>query len=159
MNQPFSSRNQPFSTQSQPPQNPLQANLPQPQQEVPDVPPPKTHGTRFLDLVEAVKPHINEITVEDLQQWIADGKPVHVIDVREPIETHKGVIGDPIRIPRGVLEVQIERAVPDVTETIVLYCAGGNRSALAAESLGKMGYTSVYSMIGGFRAWAQSLQP
>lgn len=108
-------------------------------------------GQRFQDLVAEVKPHIQEIDNTTLKQWLAEDKQFILIDTREPQETAQGVIGDSLTIPRGVLELQIDSVVPDQDDTVVLYCGGGNRSALAAHMIQKMGYENVYSLAGGYK--------
>jgi rhodanese-related sulfurtransferase len=82
-----------------------------------------------------------------------------LIDVRDAEEFSAGHPVGAIHANRGTLEGKIEDIAPDVTSSIVLSCAGGNRSALAAESLWKMGYTHVASLIGGYRAWTQAGEP
>ena len=80
---------------------------------------------------------------------------VVLVDIREPNETNLGRIPDAYVIPRGVLEQNIER-VASRGQPLVLYCASGNRSALAAVSLREMGYADVASMSGGFRGWVEA---
>ena len=82
-----------------------------------------------------------------------------VIDVREHDEYAAGALAGATWIPRGRLEMEIEAAVPDRSAAIVLYCAGGNRSALAARSLAELGYRNVQSLAGGFTAWKRSGKP
>ena len=79
---------------------------------------------------------------------------VTLIDVREQDEYRGGHIPRALGIGRGILEYHIADVVPDLNREIVLYCRGGNRSALAADSLQQMGYTNVHSMDGGFREWS-----
>ncbi|MBC7976209.1 MAG: molybdopterin-synthase adenylyltransferase MoeB [Myxococcales bacterium] len=79
-----------------------------------------------------------------------------VIDVREPDEHVQGMIPGTVYIPRGFLELRIEASVPDRATPIVVYCAGGTRSVLAARSLGELGYTNVRSLAGGFTAWKRN---
>ena len=78
-----------------------------------------------------------------------------MIDLREREELAKGAIPSARHIPRGLLEGRIEDIAPNPSTPIVLYCAGGNRSALAADNLGKMGYTRVRSLAGGYGAWVK----
>lgn len=106
------------------------------------------------ELIAEAKKRIKEVRVADVKQMRARKDPVTIIDVREPNEWALGRIPGAMHLPRGVLETKIEAAVPRERQ-IVLYCAGGNRSALAADSLQQMGYDKVSSMAGGWTAWAQ----
>jgi adenylyltransferase/sulfurtransferase len=76
-----------------------------------------------------------------------------LIDIREQDEVDQGMVAGAIHIPRGYLELRIEQAVPDRETPVVLYCAGGSRSLLAAKALQALGYTNVSSLEGGFNAW------
>src|ERR1700716_1029778 len=107
----------------------------------------------YRDMLKAVKTRIREVDVRQLDaSRDGAGKPV-VIDVREQDEVEQGVIPGAIHIPRGYLESRVEQYVPDLKTPVVAYCAGGNRSAFAAETLQQMGYTNVTSLKGGFGAW------
>ena len=105
------------------------------------------------DYVNQVKKNIKEISVQELKQKMDKGSSSLVIDVREPDETQNGVLPEAQVIPRGFLELKIENLEPNREREIVLYCAGGNRSALAAKSLNDLGYKHVSSMQGGYAAW------
>ena len=107
------------------------------------------------ELFAEAKQRITEVTPQQVREMRARGEDVALIDVREPNEWNLGHIPGATHIPRGVLESSIEPRVPRERK-VVLYCASGNRSALAAESLGLMGYRDVSSMAGGFRGWAES---
>lgn len=111
------------------------------------------HSPGFERLCEAARKNVVEVTAEDVKARLGDG--LHLVDVREESEYAAGHLPGAKGIGRGILERDIERAYPDATTEIVLYCGGGYRSALAAESLGKMGYTNVKSMIGGWRGWTE----
>ena len=111
------------------------------------------HAPRFLQLVESVKPGIRECTINDIQERLQRGERFLLLDVREESEFAAGHLPTARWLGRGILERDIESVVPDTSTEIVLYCGGGFRSALAADSLQKMGYTNVISMDGGFRAW------
>jgi len=115
---------------------------------------------RFKKLVAEAKGRIREITVAELTSLAASAatKPV-LIDVRETEEFVAGHAPGALHLSRGTLEGKIEAVVPDVTTAVVLSCASGNRSAFAAESLQKMGYTNVASLIGGFGAWLKAGLP
>ena len=105
-------------------------------------------------LLDKVKADIAEVTVAQVEADLKAGKPVHVVDVRERDEVMDGYIPGAELIPRGFLELNVEEDVTmDRDAEIVLYCAGGNRSALAARDLAFMGYSNVKSMIGGFKGW------
>ncbi|MDF2440276.1 MAG: hypothetical protein JWN98_1260 [Abditibacteriota bacterium] len=117
----------------------------------------------FQQLADEAKAHITEITPTEVAQKLReqplDASPDEeqwvLIDVRENDEFRAGHIPQARGIGRGVLEYHIAEVVPDTETPIVLYCRGGNRSALAAHSLQQMGYTNVISMSGGFREWTQ----
>ncbi|MBT4977385.1 MAG: molybdopterin-synthase adenylyltransferase MoeB [Gemmatimonadetes bacterium] len=105
-------------------------------------------------LLNQVKAEIAEVSAAQVQEDLKAGKAIHIVDVREREEVMDGYIPDAEMIPRGFLELNIEEDVTmDRDAEIVLYCAGGNRSALAARDLTFMGYTNVKSMIGGFKGW------
>ena len=105
-------------------------------------------------LLNQVKAEIAEVSAAQVQEDLKAGKAIYIVDVREREEVMDGYIPDAEMIPRGFLELNIEEDVTmDRDAEIVLYCAGGNRSALAARDLTFMGYTNVKSMIGGFKGW------
>jgi rhodanese-related sulfurtransferase len=107
---------------------------------------------RYQKLVADAKRNITEIRPTDAAEKMKSSDVV-VIDVREKDEWAEGYIPDAIHLSRGTIEVDIEEKVSDVNTTVILHCGGGGRSALAAESLQKMGYKNVRSMAGGFKAW------
>lgn len=109
--------------------------------------------TRFQRLVEEAKARIVEVTPDDLRTELSLGGRLLLIDIREAEEHARGAIAGACHVPRGVLEGRIEQLAPDLAAPIVLYCAGGNRSALSADSLRRMGYSRVRSLAGGFGAW------
>lgn len=117
------------------------------------------HSPRFLQLVNGVRVNIRECTVHDVQARLARGDKFLLIDVREDHEWAQGHIPGAVHLGKGIIERDIESLVPDTESEIVLYCGGGYRSALAAEALQKMGYTSVVSMDGGFRGWKEAGYP
>ncbi len=117
------------------------------------------HAPGFLKLVEAVRPTIREVSVEEVRALQASGAPFHFVDVREDDEWRAGYCEGAVHLGRGVLERDVEGVITDLDAHVVLYCGGGFRSALAAESLGKMGYTNVWSMAGGIRAWRDAQLP
>jgi molybdopterin/thiamine biosynthesis adenylyltransferase/rhodanese-related sulfurtransferase len=104
-------------------------------------------------LVALAKQQISEITAQELSAHLANGNGLTVVDVRERDEFVQGHIPGAIFIPRGYLELQIEQHQPDRDKPVVVYCAGGVRSALAARNLKEMGYANTISLIGGFNGW------
>ena len=126
----------------------------------------------FAGYLKEIKGKIRETDVEAVLELVAarnghgcggvgnggNGAPT-LIDVREKDEWMEGFIPGAQWIPRGFLELRIEDKVPDRGHPVVLYCAGGNRSALAAHALGVLGYTNVASMAGGFTAWKRAGHP
>jgi rhodanese-related sulfurtransferase len=115
--------------------------------------PAKPANPGFRALVAEANTHIKHIDAKELGRMIADHAEYVLIDVRETEEWTAGHAAGARHIGRGVLEARIEAAVPERDKRIVLYCAGGNRSALAAESLQRMGYSNVYSLDGGMAAY------
>lgn len=111
----------------------------------------------YRDLLEQVKSRISEVDAVGAQTLIDSGAVA--VDVREADEVAQGMVPGATAIPRGFLEARIEDAVRDREAPIVLYCAGGARSAFATESLHQLGYTNVVSMIGGFGAWKSAGLP
>lgn len=118
----------------------------------------KNHGVRFLKLVDSVRPGIKECTVQDIINRRARGDSFVMVDVREESEFNASRIPGAKHLGKGVIERDIEEAVPDQSAPLVLYCGGGYRSALAAQNLQLMGYTNVISMDGGFSGWKNSGQ-
>ena len=106
----------------------------------------------FRDLLAQAKSQIVEIDTAAAQKRIEEGNVV-VLDVREPDEYEQGALPNALHIPRGHLEAQIEGRAVDRDQTIVVYCAGGVRSAFAAQTLQELGYTDVLSVAGGFGKW------
>jgi rhodanese-related sulfurtransferase len=117
------------------------------------------HAPRFLEVVNEARKQIRETSVQDVKRRMDTKEKFILVDTREDSEWQHGHIPGAIHIGRGVLERDIERLIPDPASDITLYCGGGYRSALAAESLKKMGYTNVISMDGGWQAWVQSSYP
>ncbi|KFZ28840.1 sulfurtransferase [Pseudidiomarina atlantica] len=119
------------------------------------------------ELCATAKANVKEVDVEQLQAAIAEG--ARVIDVREPAEYAAGHIRQAVNMPRGVLEMQLNQH-PDVAgyddalqriaeQPLYLICRSGGRSALAAESLERMGFTNVFSVDGGMQAWEEKKYP
>jgi rhodanese-related sulfurtransferase len=120
---------------------------------------PKHHNPGFLALVDDAKSRIRQITIEDLKRMLASREQFPLVDVREESEWAVGHAARAIHLGKGIIERDIETAVPDKQSKIVLYCGGGFRSALSADALQKMGYTNVISLDGGWRAYKDSGLP
>lgn len=117
------------------------------------------HSPGFLKLVEEAKKKIVECSIAEAKATLDAGAAVHFIDVREDQEFGLDHAARARHIGRGVLERDVEALIPDKGAGIILYCGGGFRSALAADSLRKMGYTNVRSMTGGIKAWREAGYP
>jgi len=105
------------------------------------------------DLIEEAKQQIEEVTPEQVRDMQARNERVVYLDVREPNEWNLGRIPHAIHLPRGNLETKVEGII-DRKQKVVIYCARGNRSALAALTMKQMGYENVASMARGFVGWA-----
>ena len=110
------------------------------------------HSPGFLKIVEDAKSRVREIGVDEVRRKLESGK-AKLIDVREDSEWAAGHARGAQHLGKGVIERDIEQSVPDKNSELILYCGGGFRSALATDSLQKMGYTNVASMAGGWRGW------
>lgn len=117
------------------------------------------HSEEFLAIVNDAKSRIREIDIEGYKQMLAEGTPHVLIDVREESEFAAGHAKGALHLGKGVIERDIVKTVPDKTATLVLYCGGGFRSALAGDNLKKMGYESVISLDGGWSAISKSGLP
>jgi rhodanese-related sulfurtransferase len=117
------------------------------------------HNPGFLKLVDEVRKRVNECTVADAKARLDRGESLHFIDVREDHEFAKDHAKGAQHLGKGILERDIETVVPNKQASIILYCGGGYRSALAADALQQMGYTNVVSMDGGIRAWRDAGYP
>ena len=107
----------------------------------------------FRDLLAAAKAEIREVDTADAERLLADQPSTMVLDVREADEYEQGALPGAVHIPRGFLESQIENRAPDRDAPVLVYCAGGTRSAFAARTLGELGYSDVVSLAGGFNKW------
>ena len=118
----------------------------------------KAHSPGFLAVVDDAKKRVREISVAETLQAVNGGN-ARLIDVREDNEWNAGHAKGADHLGKGIIERDIETAVPDKDAELILYCGGGYRAALAADSLQKMGYTNVASMAGGWRAWLEANAP
>ncbi len=114
------------------------------------------HSEGFLKLVNDAKTRIREVNVEETQQRLKDNPNAKLIDVREDNEWEAAHAAGAEHLGKGIIERDIEEKVPDQATELILYCGGGYRSALAADVLQQMGYTNVFSMAGGWKAWRDS---
>jgi len=116
---------------------------------------PPQHSPGFLKIVEDAKKRVRETNVDEIKARMDRGQKFILIDVREESEFAKDHLPGAMHMGKGVIERDIESRVPDTGTSLVLYCGGGFRSALAADNLQKMGYTNVLSMEGGIRGWRE----
>jgi rhodanese-related sulfurtransferase len=117
------------------------------------------HSEGFLKLVREAKSRIREVSVEEARARIKQDEGVRLVDVREDNEWEAGHALGAEHMGRGIIERDIEGLVPDKGTELILYCGGGYRSALSADNLQRMGYTNVYSMAGGWKAWKEAGAP
>ncbi len=111
-----------------------------------------THNPGFLSLVNDAKSRIRQIDIEGYKKMREAGEAHILVDTREESEWAAGHVAGAVFLSKGIIERDIETKVPDKNTTLVLYCGGGFRSALAADNLGKMGYVNAISLDGGWRA-------
>ena len=117
------------------------------------------HSEGFIKIVDDAKTRIREITVEDTRTRLAANPNAKLVDVREDNEWDKEHAQGATHLGKGIIERDIETQAPDKATELILYCGGGYRSALAADVLQRMGYTNVFSMAGGWKAWKESGAP
>ena len=117
------------------------------------------HSARFLKIVDDARQRIRETSIDEVKARLDRDENFLLIDVREESEYANDHLPEAIHLGKGVIERDIEERVPELDTPVVLYCGGGYRSALAADNLQKMGYTSVLSMDGGIRGWREKRFP
>jgi rhodanese-related sulfurtransferase len=117
------------------------------------------HATGFLKIVDDAKSRIKQWNVHETKKRLDAGERMVLVDVREESEWARGHVAGAVYLGKGVIERDIEQRIPDTSATIVLYCGGGFRSALAADNLQKMGYKNVISMDGGWKGWVEAGYP
>jgi rhodanese-related sulfurtransferase len=117
------------------------------------------HSEGFLKLVNDAKSRIREVSVDETRERMKASDGVRLIDVREDNEWELGHAAGSTHLGKGIIERDIEAQVPEKSTELILYCGGGFRSALAADVLQQMGYTNVFSMAGGWKAWNESGGP
>ena len=114
------------------------------------------HSEGFLNIVNDAKSRVREVSVAHAQQRMSEDEDVKLIDVREDHEWNEAHAAGAIHLGKGIIERDIETTVPDKGTELILYCGGGYRSALATDALQRMGYTNVFSLAGGWRAWKEA---
>ena len=117
------------------------------------------HNPGFLKLVDESKARVAQTDIAGYKKMVESGEKMILIDVREDNEFAAGHAAGAMHLGKGIIERDIETKVPDRDATLVLYCGGGFRSALAADALQQMGYTHAISLDGGWRAWQQAGLP
>ncbi|HEV8130768.1 MAG TPA: rhodanese-like domain-containing protein [Acidobacteriota bacterium] len=117
------------------------------------------HSEEFLKLVNAAKARIKQTRVDEVAQRLQAGEKLTLIDVREDNEWQKGRAKGAVHLGKGIIERDIETRFPDKNQELILYCGGGFRSALAADTLQQMGYKNVISMDGGWKGWKEKNLP
>jgi rhodanese-related sulfurtransferase len=113
------------------------------------------HSPEFLALVNDAKSRVREIDIDAYLEMQTASVPHLLIDTREESEWAAGHATGALHLSKGIIERDIVGLVPDKTQTLVLYCGGGFRSALAADNLQRMGYANCISLDGGWRAWSE----
>ena len=117
------------------------------------------HSPGFLAIVNDSLSRVREISVEEVRGDTDSSVDFVLVDVREDSEWNASHATGAIHLGKGIIERDIETVIPEADKKIVLYCGGGYRSALAADNLQKMGYTNVFSMAGGWKAWKEADAP
>ena len=117
------------------------------------------HSEGFLKVVNDAKSRIKEVNVAEARDRLSANPQAKLIDVREDNEWNEAHAAGAEHLGKGIIERDIEAAVADKSTELILYCGGGYRSALAADVLQQMGYTNVWSMAGGWKAWKESGAP
>ncbi|HZL42382.1 MAG TPA: rhodanese-like domain-containing protein [Verrucomicrobiae bacterium] len=110
------------------------------------------HAPGFLKLVNETRPSVKEITVDQARARLAANPKTVLVDVREDREWDQPHAAQAVHLGKGILERDIEEAIPDPDTEIIMYCGGGYRSVLTAATAMKMGYRRVSSLIGGYKA-------
>jgi rhodanese-related sulfurtransferase len=110
------------------------------------------HSPGFLKIVAEARPRVREISVDQTRAWLLQNPKVVLVDVREDSEWNAGHATEAVHLGKGVLERDLEKIFPDPNTEIIMYCGGGYRSVLTCDVAQKMGYRSVHSLIGGFKA-------
>lgn len=118
-----------------------------------------THSPGFLKIVADARTRVREISIDQARARLLQNPKIMLLDVREDHEWDAGHAAEAIHLGKGVLERDLERIIPDEKTEIIMYCGGGYRSALSCDAAQKMGYRSVHSLIGGYKAMKESGWP
>jgi rhodanese-related sulfurtransferase len=110
------------------------------------------HSPGFLKIVNEAKNRVKEVSVGQARERLKQNPKAVLVDVREDVEWQNGHAAEAIHLGKGVLERDIEKAIPDPNSELIMYCGGGFRSALTADVAQNMGYKNVYSLAGGYKA-------
>lgn len=117
------------------------------------------HSPGFLKVVNAVRPNVREVSVDQARTRLAANPAAVLLDVREDSEWLAGHAVEARHLGRGVLERDIEQQFPNPDTEIIMYCGGGFRSALACDVAQRMGYRNVHSLAGGYKAMVAAAWP
>ena len=117
------------------------------------------HSPGFLALTSEARSRVKELAIAEFVKRLQAGEQFIVLDNREDHEWAAGHVPGAHHMSKGVIERDIEKAIPQKDAPIVLYCGGGFRSVLVADNLQKMGYTNVRSLAGGWQGWAEQGLP
>ena len=117
------------------------------------------HSPGFLKVVNEARPRVKEITLEQARERLAKNPKAVLLDVREDSEWQNNHAEQAAHLGKGILERDLEKAIPDPGTEIIMYCGGGFRSILTADVAQKMGYKNVSSLIGGYKGLVQAKWP
>lgn len=115
----------------------------------------KKHSPGFERVCDEARKNVKEVSVQDVKKELDKKSDFILIDVREDHEWNEGHVPQALHLGKGIIERDIEERIPNVNSNLILYCGGGFRSALAAESIKRLGYKNIQSMAGGIRAWKE----
>ena|SRR5215469_8361369 len=117
------------------------------------------HAPGFLKIVNEARPRVNEITVEQARERLAQNSKAVLMDVREDHEWQKQHAKEAVHLGKGIFERDLENMFPDPKTEILMYCGGGYRSVLTADAAQQMGYQNVFSIMGGYKALVNANWP
>ncbi|PWU09787.1 MAG: sulfurtransferase [Verrucomicrobia bacterium] len=117
------------------------------------------HSPGFLQVVNAARPLVKEITIQQAKDRLSQNPDAVLLDVREDLEWNAGHAVQAVHLGKGILERDIEKIFPDKNREIIMYCGGGYRSVLTAEVAQRMGYRNVHSLIGGYKGLVKANWP